>query len=650
MQPDHLGHLKAHIISGWYEGVRAAIVAQPRLVHLHDHLSNLPIHIAAKHGANRIVRLLISTWPESVLAGNRRGDTPMHMAALHAKASTIRTLFEANPAAAHAPNMYGSTPLHLATVCQKHGADEAFHVLHQLAPDVALMANNAGDTPLHLAIRACNLPAVQELSKCQTALAMRNKDHHLPVHVAITTYSEMMDRSCHARTGSVLIHMLNLHRQTSEEPLTQLRLCCDEVHPILHVAAQLGHTDVARLILDLDSSAAQEPDRYAKYAIHCAAESGATAVIQMLLEAAPHLAAAPTKFMATPLHLAAQSNSGEAVRMLMAAAPLTVSALTSDGYTPTHFAAIYSNLDGLRLLLAARPGTAEIPDFESITPLRSCAWHNNTEAVEMLLQCAPETAEVAGFDGCNALHIAAEYDCHGVVRTILKFRPDLASKPASDGSTPLHIAMRPDYDGELGTQFKEDTKVVHTVRALLEADPTCALVPSLIPHDTSLPIHLAASLGMDLCTDALLRAAPSAVHVTDSHANTPLDCALLGGHWSSALLLIRTPEQDPADALLSLGPHYADEEAKQLCVATVAAHMPLSARCWSLVPAPLTGLLDALPAAVEFGMELDMRQLTSRLAPEDRRFVTTAVAVLHKHLPPAMMQLILSKCVACGPM
>ena len=85
--------------------------------------------------------------------------------------------------------------------------------------------------------------------------------------------------------------------------------------PPLHVAAQMGHEDVVKLLLDYGAQNKAEI-RQGKTPLHCAAECGHNKVVQVLIEggADPNMADNDGR---TPLHYAAYQGKRQVVRLLL---------------------------------------------------------------------------------------------------------------------------------------------------------------------------------------------------------------------------------------------------------------------------------------------------------------------------------------------
>ena len=121
----------------------------------------------------------------------------------------------------------------------------------------------------------------------------------------------------------------------------------------LHVAAQEGNLEIARLLLDAGANV-EAKTRIGGYTpLHLASGSAHTAVVSALLGAGANIGAVTTTTGVTPLHLAAKAMNGEgAVRaMLESGAPVNAQE-SAAGQTALMFAASYGRSAAVRELMS----------------------------------------------------------------------------------------------------------------------------------------------------------------------------------------------------------------------------------------------------------------------------------------------------------
>jgi ankyrin repeat protein len=156
----------------------------------------------------------------------------------------------------------------------------------------------------------------------------------------------------------------------------------------LHIAANNGYTEVARVLLDAkaDVNARADDDHTPLYVAMFNAHEKVTA---LLLERGADVNAR-TKFdQFTPLHRAAQHNNTAIVKMLLAKGADPDGGwkekVSNPAYAPLHFAAGEGNIDVARLLLAKGSRVNAMRFGFRRTPLYDALEHRDKDMVKLLL-------------------------------------------------------------------------------------------------------------------------------------------------------------------------------------------------------------------------------------------------------------------------
>ena len=193
------------------------------------------------------------------------------------------------------------------------------------------------------------------------------------------------------------------------------------------------------------------------------------------------------------------------------------------------------------------------------------------------------------------------------------------------GCLPLHLVP-----GNLSDDAEE------AVRRLLEAAPAAAMVAG-----RQLPLHHAAAATKVPALLALLEAAPEAALVKRRGAVTPLGLAIAAAVDSAAVEDCQDQWHTPlrvfiAGKLLAAMPLAAALEDLASHLRTcrtlfvdLAATSALDAEQWQRFPAPCSGLLRALPAALRRS-EAEATLLVARLPCSDRERLQGALRCLHR--------------------
>jgi ankyrin repeat protein len=102
--------------------------------------------------------------------------------------------------------------------------------------------------------------------------------------------------------------------------------------------------------------------------MHSAAQNGHLEILKLLLEKAPATAEVQFEDGATPIFIAAQNGHLETVNLLLEKAPATAEVQRKDGWTSMHIAAWSGHLETVKLLLEKAPTTAQLQAKNGMTP------------------------------------------------------------------------------------------------------------------------------------------------------------------------------------------------------------------------------------------------------------------------------------------
>lgn len=119
----------------------------------------------------------------------------------------------------------------------------------------------------------------------------------------------------------------------------------------LHVAAQLGHFDFAKEILNLKPEYAHQLNSQGLTPLHIATEKGHVEVVKLLLEKDTSVCFMRDKRGWTPLHIAARKGGVEVLKELTLAKSTTAWILTDKGDPILHLCAKNCQFEALKMLI-----------------------------------------------------------------------------------------------------------------------------------------------------------------------------------------------------------------------------------------------------------------------------------------------------------
>lgn len=563
-----------------------------------------PLHSLVASNCVERVRTRLYHCPQAPYQPTSAGNLPIHCAATSSNAKIVALLLDVAPDTADARNAMGDTPLHCAAY---HANDAAVDVLVRRGHAALVAPNLAGDTPLMAATRAGHTSTVRRLlDAAPCSILLPNAKGETPLHAATALYVRAHTR---AARDLALVLLARQHPDPDDAALRGL------LGTLLATAAALGHATLVARVLALDASLATSPGA-GTHPVKLAAQGGHADVLDALLAVAPELATLEDTRGVPPMQHAILGAHLAAVRALLRAAPHAATHVPTAGVAPL-VVAVQRGESGLaivRALLHAAPHAADVT-ARGVLPVHYAVAVDNREAVQAILEAAPHTAGTRDARGYNALHYAIKFASPRAAAVVLAHAPHLA---ADDRCMELAMALRMD--------------VAALLRPLLAAAPSLATIgwlQRMVERD--LPDSVA----------EMLATAPHLVQQADAQGRTPMDAAINAHATRSALVLASARHPDPVLLFLQLATFGAPAD---VFVRAIQTHVPLPPQCWDVVPAPLPGLLAALPHVLVRGREDDVERAVAHMAPADQQFLRDSVRALHG-LPPDLTRQILCMAV-----
>eukprot|EP00003_Mantamonas_plastica_P004478 TRINITY_DN1354_c2_g1_i6.p1 TRINITY_DN1354_c2_g1~~TRINITY_DN1354_c2_g1_i6.p1 ORF type:complete len:3511 (+),score=1204.02 TRINITY_DN1354_c2_g1_i6:206-10534(+) len=484
--------LHAAVFEGRYLDVKKLVSDDPSIVNEEDVFGNTALHIAAREGKPRIMRLLLRKTRKKMKVNHQNKDsrTPLHLAALIPKS------FECIP-----------------DLC-RYGAKPSF-------------SDEDGRTPLHLAAQDGCLDAVTPLLKAGAALDDVDKEGLSPLHLAAREGEESVVHALMNQGANVDIvdfeGLTPLHHAVTWDLITSVRLLVDTFNAdvnkkthfgetALHLAAKKGAVRSLNYLvnkgadLECGNLAGNKP-------MHFAAYEGQVAAMECLLDQGANINSVNNS-MDTPLHFASINGMDECVDLLLRVGA-NVQATNEDGESALHLASQTGAEVCIEMLLAME-ANVNCVTMEAETPLHLASSY---ATVKLLVESGAHLNPKNRYKETPLLTTSAE-GLSEAVAALLEEGADIDCY-GEGKNTAMHLAC---YSGH-----------ADTLEVLLEA----GVSTDQRNATESTPLHMAASKGRAECVAILLSVGANA-NCTNNTGNTPLMLAVRGQHVDVVQLLLRS--------------------------------------------------------------------------------------------------------------
>uniref|UniRef100_A0A8C1JPF2 Ankyrin repeat and sterile alpha motif domain containing 1B n=1 Tax=Cyprinus carpio TaxID=7962 RepID=A0A8C1JPF2_CYPCA len=210
-------------------------------------------------------------------------------------------------------------------------------------------ADSSGYTPLHHASLNGHRDVVLKLLQFEASTNVADSKGCFPLHLAAWRGDVDIVQILihHGPSHSRVNEQLNVRKLIGLGLLKSFMNANHEKETALHCAAQYGHSEVVRVLLQELTDPSMRNSR-GETALDLAALYGRLQVVCMLLTAHPNLMSCNTR-KHTPLHLAARNGHHATVRVLLEA-DMDVNTQTEKG-SALHEAALFGKMDVVQLLL-----------------------------------------------------------------------------------------------------------------------------------------------------------------------------------------------------------------------------------------------------------------------------------------------------------
>ncbi|XP_063079587.1 ankyrin repeat and SOCS box protein 2-like isoform X2 [Engraulis encrasicolus] len=349
-------------------------------------LGCLPVHLAAIHGQEECLGILLTVLPEAINHRDEQEKTPLFLAVENDSVACVEYLLEkgADP---NIGNTDRETPLHKA--CEHDNVDVVCSLL-QYGAELD-RACRRGWTPLHEAVCHNSVEICETLLRAGASLHRRNT-------YGITPFFLAAQAGCPEALALLINRGADVNFQMSDGATA------------LFEASKNGYEEVVKLLLTHRADA-NRPTKTNLLPIHTATQHGHIEIVKLLLPVTS--AERVRRSGISPLHLAAQYNEDDILEALIQAG-YDVNALLSHDQsrmyqdrrtTALYFAVNNSNEDAAELLLEAGAD----PNLDKFNPLLVAVRQGNVQMARLLLEHGADVN--AGMPNCQLAFPAAVLLC-----------------------------------------------------------------------------------------------------------------------------------------------------------------------------------------------------------------------------------------------
>ena len=446
-----------------------------------DNLGWTPLHFSAQSGSYKLITYFAHEGIDIHLKAND-GTNCLHIAAVEGYLNLCRLLIDKHKFDVNVPNKHGLTALHASA---KSGNYELFTYIADMATDIYLrtnygtnclhiaaleghldlckmltdkhkfdfnMTDNNGWTALHFSAKSDNYELIAHFADTGSDIHLKTNDGTNCLHIAaveghlnlckVLINKHNFDPNIPNKHGMTALH--GSAQSGKHELFTyfadmgiNIHLKANDGSNCLHIAAQKGHLNLCKVMIDKHKFDTNVPNKLGLRALHCSALSGNYELVTYFADMGTDINI-KTNDGYNCLHIAALEGHLNLCKVLIAKRKFDVNVVCKNGWTALHCSVKSGNYE--LVTYCANMGT----DIYSKTNygtncLHIAALKGHLNLCKLLIHKHKFDLHMTDNNGWAALHFSAQSGTYELIAYLTDMGTDIYRK-TNDGANCLHIA------------------------------------------------------------------------------------------------------------------------------------------------------------------------------------------------------------------
>ena len=396
---------------------------------------NTPLHLAAIHDNDKIIKLLLQHKAKINIFSNEKGATPLYNAAYRGNEHAVEALLEAGADYNITYNEW--SPINAAAY---HGQKKVVEILHRYGSEYTIYVYAA-------------LNDLEELKQAKRS----GEDLFKRGPYGMTTLNFAVKNGCIEAADFLIKNGADVLQKN------------DGGFSVIHTAAENGKTEMVKLLLERGVGV-NELSTDGQSPLYFAARNGHADTVRYFIEQGADVEIGYNEWR--PLSVSASNGHTEVVKALLDSGRVQVDAATKDGETALYKASLKGHADVIKLLLDA--GADPQKGYKGWTSLHAAVDEGHVEAAEVLLDYGASLDAKLPSSGETPLDIALKKNNSKMItllsddygRKALK----KAEKHVGTGDKDTVVGILTDavnyYDGKINEQEKDIAKLEKRLQEL----------------------------------------------------------------------------------------------------------------------------------------------------------------------------------------